>query len=320
VILLLLSYIAPYVKPSSISTFPLLSLATPILICINLAFIIYWLLIGLKKQYLLSSIVLILGFLISSSIYKLNSTSTKPDEELTIMTYNVRKFNVYEWLKDKDIDTKINDFISSEKPDILAIQEFKNEKNFNLDYPYKYNPIIWKKQRSDLVLYSKYPVVNSGIVKQNKLNGKAIYIDIIKNADTTRIYNFHLQSLGVIPDEDFFGHSDSEKLLKRLRISFKLQEEQIDTLIKHINKCKYKVILVGDMNNTAYSWSYKNLRRSLQDSFLETGNGFGKTYSLKGFPFRIDYIFVDKDIKVHQHKNYAVKYSDHYPVMATVSF
>ena len=74
------------------------------------------------------------------------------------------------------------------------------------------------------------------------------------------------------------------------------------------------------MNNTAYSWAYKNLKGDFQDSFLESGKGFGKSYNFKGFPLRIDYIFIDKDITILNHKNYGEHYSDHYPVMATVSF
>ncbi len=320
-ILLLLSYSTPYIRPSSISTSPLLSLAAPILIFINLSFIIYWLLIGFKKQYLLSSIILILGFFISSSIYKFGSNSSnKYDKELSIMSYNVRKFNIFEWLKDKNIDSKISDFISTEKPDILTIQEFKQNENFNVNYPFKYNPITWGETRSGLAIYSKYSIINSGIIKNNKRVSRSIFADIVKNNDTIRVYNFHLYSLGVDPDNENFGDPDSKKLLKRLIHSLKLQEKEVNSLINHIQNCKYKVILAGDMNNTAFSWAYKNLKGDLNDSFLEKGKGFGRSYSFKDFPFRIDYIFVDKDITIINHKNYGERYSDHFPVMATVSF
>jgi len=119
-----------------------------------------------------------------------------------------------------------------------------------------------------------------------------------------------------VPDEDFFGHKDSEKLIKRLSSSFKIQQQQIDTLNSHLSLCKYKVILAGDMNNTAYSWSYKNLKSDLQDSFLEAGKGFGKTYEFKKFPLRIDFIFADKRMKFINHRTYNKKYSDHYPISA----
>jgi len=147
-----------------------------------------------------------------------------------------------------------------------------------------------------------------------------MYVDIVKSKDTIRIYNFHLASLGVIPDQEYFGHKDSEKLIKRIRKSFRIQQSQIDTLNAHIKQCNYKVVLAGDLNNTAYSWAYKNVKNDLQDTFSETGENFGTTYKFKGFPLRIDYIFVDQKIKITSHKNYGVKYSDHYPVSATIEF
>ena len=241
------------------------------------------------------------------------------------MSYNVRKFNIFNWIKDTNIRSKIGAFISKEDPDILVMQEFKEDKNLKLKYPYSYNhnSYNWNnqiKKPSGLSIFSKYPIVNTGSVDYRKFSSSIIYVDIVRNHDTIRIYNFHLESLGVVPDEDYFGHKDSEKLLKRLNKSFKTQQTEIDTLNYHLKNSKYKTIIAGDMNNTAYSWVYKNLKKNRKDSFLEAGNGFGRTYSLKGFPLRIDYIFVDKDIQVIEHKNYTVKYSDHFPIMATVSF
>ena len=147
-----------------------------------------------------------------------------------------------------------------------------------------------------------------------------MFVDVVINKDTIRIYNFHLASLGVIPNQEYFGHDDSEKLIKGLSGSLKIQQIQINSLRQHVKNCNYKIIFNGDMNNTAYSWVYKNLKNDLQDSFLETGNGFGKTYNFKGFPLRIDFIFADNDINIISHKNFKDKYSDHYPIMATVSF
>ena len=54
------------------------------------------------------------------------------------------------------------------------------------------------------------------------------------------------------------------------------------------------------------------------DSFQEAGSGFGKTYDFKYFPFRIDYIFIDKSFQITGHKAFSdIRYSDHFPVMAS---
>lgn len=328
IVALVFCFCAPYLPPHKFGIISLVSLTIPILIFVNLLFLIYWIVIGFKRQLFPTATVLILSLFFIPSLYKFGSKTKKVETEFSIMSYNVRKFNKYEWIKDKNISSKISKFIHEESPDILALQEFREFEEFKLEYQYFSNPLNNnhrnpaknKKYKSHLAIYSKYPIVNEGIIKHDKFRHRFIYADIVKKSDTIRIYNFHLQSLGVIPDQDYFGHSDSEKLLQRISESFKQQQLQINVLKKHIKDCKYKVVLAGDMNNTAYSWVYKHTKNDLKDTFLETGEGFGKTYSFNGFPLRIDYIFVDKDIKVQQHKNYTVKYSDHYPIMATVLF
>ena len=74
----------------------------------------------------------------------------------------------------------------------------------------------------------------------------------------------------------------------------KWQEVQINQILEKFGNKRYPSIITCDMNNTAYSWIYKKTKNDLQDTFLEAGQGFGKTYDLKGFPLRIDYILVDK--------------------------
>lgn len=326
-ILFLLSSLASYIKPSTFSRAPIISLATPVLLFINIIFVIYWVVFGLKKQLILSLIPLIISFFVFPTPYKFETNNSSSDNGLSIMSYNVRKFNIYKWIDDTNIDSKISAFITKEDPDIVLLQEFKEKDNFKLKYPNYYH---YKKKEinqtrtithsSGLAIFSKYSIINEGSVEHNPHGTSIIFADIIKNNDTIRVYNFHLESLGVVQDKDYFGHKDSEKLFKRLRKSFKVQQKEIDILTNHIKACKYKVILAGDMNNIAYSWAYKKLKTNLQDTFLEAGNGFGKTFSFKGFPLRIDFIFADKDINIIDHKNYKNRYSDHYPITATVSF
>ena len=62
------------------------------------------------------------------------------------------------------------------------------------------------------------------------------------------------------------------------------------------------------------------MKEGFQDTFAEKGSGLGTTYSLKGIPYRIDYILADPSFDVLGHRNYGVRYSDHYPLMATLAF
>jgi len=72
----------------------------------------------------------------------------------------------------------------------------------------------------------------------------------------------------------------------------------------------------GDFNTTQFSFTYQLLKGSKKDTFIERGFGFGATYVRRGYPFRIDYILVDEDIKVISHKNFDLKYSDHEPILS----
>ncbi len=250
----------------------------------------------------------------------MSSGNKEASDQLTIMTYNVRKFNQKKWINDTEIPKKIETFITEQNPDIVALQEYEQLDSFLSNYPYNYNPRANKLSMSGLAIFSKHPIINQGKIKSREHPNRAIFIDILKNEDTLRLYNFHFQSLGLIPDKEFLGQENSDRLLRRLKQAFKVQEKQLlefhdKPIAKH-----QKTILVGDMNNTPYSWIYRSFKSDFNDSFLKAGKGFGKTYSFKGFPLRIDYIFADPTMQVLGHKNYQVNYSDHYPIMATVSF
>ncbi|MBJ2175268.1 endonuclease/exonuclease/phosphatase family protein [Aureibaculum sp. A20] len=326
-IALIFAIFLPGLSPNKFGVFSLFSIVVPAVIIVNILFVIYWIVIGFKKQLLQSFIVLIISYLFIPQLYKFNDNINQEDSNtISLMSFNVRKFNMYKWIKVDDIESKIKDFIENEDPDILALQEYRIPKNFKLKYPYFSNPpaenysdsIQNSKHRIALGIYSKYPIVKEGIIKYARTSSAAMFIDVLKNKDTIRIYTFHMASLGIVPNQHYFGHDDSEKLVKKVRQSFKVQQQQIDSLNKHINTCKHKVIVTGDLNNTAYSWAYNNVRKNFKDTYLEAGQGFGTTYKFNKFPLRIDYIFVDNHFKVKSHKNYDIQLSDHYPVMATL--
>ncbi len=96
------------------------------------------------------------------------------------------------------------------------------------------------------------------------------------------------------------------------------QYEQAELIRDNMEQNDNKKIVVGDFNNTQYSNVYQTVKGDMQDTFLEKGKGFGRTYSFLGFPIRIDYILADEDFEVISHKNFDEKLSDHYPVMATL--
>ena len=143
----------------------------------------------------------------------------------------------------------------------------------------------------------------------------AIYSDILYKNDTIRVYNVHLQSLRVRPGS--IKREAPLRLFKRLGKSFVKQQQQAEIFVSHYNATSYNKIVCGDLNNTQFSNVYRTIKGDMQDSFREKGTGYGRTYNFKYFPVRIDFILADQEFEVRSHKNYDVKLSDHFPIMAS---
>lgn len=322
-LLFVASFTEPYVSPKSFPLLSILSLAVPLLIFIHVLFIVYWWIIGMKKQFLLSAFCIILAIAFSYFPYKFSGKDVISGDNFTVMNFNVRLFNKYQWIDDKDIPHKISNFIDQNKPDVLAIQEFYISSDLQINYPYKY--FVHKGEKKDFgqVIYSKYKIINKGSLDFKNSSNNAIYIDFIKNSDTIRVYNLHLETLG-IKEQNMeltgFNEKESKKIIKRLEAAFIKQQTQVELFLAHKNNCKYKIVICGDFNNTAYSWAYHQIRGNFKDTFLEAGKGFGKTYSFLKYPLRIDFILVDEKFRVNHHQNFDEELSDHEPILARLSF
>lgn len=316
--LLLLSYLLPFISPSVVPVFAILSLFVPFLLIINLVFVIYWLL-KLKRQFLISIIVLIVGWLFTPPFYKISSNNSSLNSDLKVMSYNVKAFDLFTKSKDSSNFSNGFDFISDKNPDILVIQEYYKSKKNKLSFPYKYIKLRSKKSQYGLAIYSKYKIVNSGSLDLDSKGNNIIFADILKNKDTIRIYNVHFESLRIKPNEENFGEENSEKLIKRVSNSFKKQAEQTNIFLAHEKLWTGKKIISGDFNNTSYSWLYHQISDNKKDAFIEAGKGFGKSFSY-WFPLRIDFILTDKDAIVNQFLTLENKNSDHFPILSKINW
>ncbi|AUP78351.1 endonuclease [Flavivirga eckloniae] len=319
-ILLLFSFALPFLPPKTFSLLSVLNLGVSFLILINLLFFLYWL-IKLKRQLFLSCLVLLIGYISFGSLYKFSSSKViENPNNIRVMNYNVRLFNLYNWIPEKQVESKIVDFIKEEKPEILSIQEYHPHENIDLSFfKYKYEKLSGKKTKYGQAIFSQFPIVNSGSIEFPKTGNNAVFADVVKGADTIRVYNIHLESLHINADVETLKNEDSERLFNRIGATFTMQQFQTELFLKHKEKCSYKMIVCGDFNNTAFSYVYRKIKGDLNDTFREAGSGFGRTYDFKFFPVRIDFIFSDEAFAVNGFKTFNDRYSDHYPIMATLS-
>ncbi|MCM4154440.1 endonuclease/exonuclease/phosphatase family protein [Gramella sp. AN32] len=315
---LLLSYLLPLVPPKSFPLLSVLSLGVPVLIVLNVLFIIYWL-FRLKKQLILSLLILVIGYNYVSNFFEFSPDKEEGEKaDFTVMSYNVRMFNVYNWSQDKNIPGNIYDFVSEKRPDVLCLQEYYvGESKISNLYPYQFIQLKDKNSEFGSAIFSKYPILKSySFDFPHDGNNNAIYTDLLIKEDTVRVYNVHFQSLNIKPGIGDLQKEDSKKLLGRIGSGFSLQQEQAESMLKNLRESPYKNMIVGDFNNTSFSYIYNLLKfdGKYKDAFLQAGNGFGQTFKLNYFPLRIDFMLVEKSMEVMEYKKYKVDFSDHYPI------
>lgn len=328
-VLTFVAYILPFLAPKLFPILSVLTLFLPLMLILNVLFFGYWLM-QLKKQMLLSGLVLLLGITFITKFYKFSDNQLpEEEEEFSVMTYNVRLFNLYDWIPQTNVSQNIASFIKEHNPDILCLQEYshKNDIDFRL-YKYKYIFVEGKNTKLGQAIFSKYPIVNEGVIPFPNSTNNAVFADIKRGKDTLRVYSVHLQSIKITPDvheidENIQGVSQnqSKRMFKRISSAFKTQQQQAEILKKHKLECNYPILICGDLNNSAFSFVYRSVKGDLQDAFEESGSGFGKTYNFKYYPARIDYVFVDKKFTVKQFTTFSeFVNSDHYPIVSRLAF
>lgn len=322
----LLAYFLPFLAPRWFPFLSVLTLFLPFILVVNLLFFFFWF-IQLKKYIFVSGITLLLGITFINKFYNLQGTILpKEDNDFTVMSYNVRLFNKFKWYSKANIPQQIAQFVSEKNPDILCIQEYsEHEKTRFSNYPYKQ---VFKEGKNIIVgnaIFSKYKILDKGKISFPGSSNNVVFADILKENDTLRIYSIHLQSIKIstdIEDEaiEKMDESKSKYIYKRLSNAFKKQQEQAELIKKHYRACKYKKIVCGDLNNSAFSYVYRAVKETMQDAFETNGSGFGKTYNFKYYPARIDYILVDKSMRVKQFETFNDFYnSDHFPLLARLN-
>ena len=238
----------------------------------------------------------------------------------------------------KSVNQNILTFIRNENAEIVCLQEFftLTETAFAEDSikiklsanPYThihYTNSITDKRGFGIATFSRYPIINKGVIAFPDSPNVSIYSDIKIGNDTVRIYNCHLQSTRLEKEKYNFLDSlllnynskhfnEIKNISSRLKYAYIKRAHQVDVLNKHIQSSPIPVILCGDFNDTPVSYSYYKLRGKMKDAYLESGLGIGNTY-FGNFPsFRIDFIMHSKSLAASNFQTRRVRLSDHFPI------
>jgi endonuclease/exonuclease/phosphatase family metal-dependent hydrolase len=338
VFLYLLSAAAPFISPAKVWVMGFVGLAFPFLLISILLWLIFWLLIRVKYALLPLAALL----LSSTSLYHyfsfnpIGKSASYTGRKISVMSYNVKVFDLYNWSKNKETSEKILKTIFDADADIVCIQEFytDNSEHFNMlkklsaIYPHSHIEFTLTLRGTDkwgIATFSKFPIRRKETIKfENAQHNLAIASDVFIDGKPVKIYNTHLQSIHFNYDElatletvaDSIRWKPMDNIFAKLRYAFYWRALQADKLKQHMNESSPPIILCGDFNDTPNSYTYRRLLKGLRDSFDEAGRGIGQTYFGKMPTFRIDYILADKEFPIAKHEIFRNPYSDHYAIMA----
>ena len=322
------------------------------LLLLQLLFIIFWLFV--KPVWLLISLLtIILALKPVLQIIPLRFSSTffteKPSNAIRVMSWNVEQFDVMQNKKHPEVKNQMIDLVNEYQPDIACFQEMVCEDSTVIkhghiseflqrmhfpDYFYSYNrkEDFWDYAHFGIIVFSRYPIINKQTVMWYPYDYNSIfqYIDIVKGADTFRVFNIHLQSLRFSPAnlryidkpslEDSNALIESKNIISKFRTGFLKRKVQAERIRKEMDKSPYPVILCGDFNDVPNSYAYHTIGSGKKNAFVEKGAGLGRTFTGIAPTLRIDNIFLDGQFEVDQYLRVKKRLSDHFPIMADIRF
>ncbi len=323
---LLLSYLCPYVHPKTLPFLPFFGLLYPVFLIINVLLMLVFAISRSRWSLIILVVILIGGKLhFRQFVYGTSYKTNNIEESFSVMSYNVRLFDLYNWSVDSsNINRrKIFDFLNQEQPDIACFQEFYHQdksKTFptrdslidflhTVDFHERYSHRTKGRRNFGIAILSKFPMIAKGevplqISAHDNNDNYCIFADIVRNQDTFRIYNIHLQSIKLKTDGFAFIDETGkvnvdksaviENVIIKLGKAYPLRAEQAKLVLDHAHESPYPVIICGDFNDTPMSYTYHQFQKSYEDAFRTLSKGIGATYVGRIPAGRIDYIFSDR--------------------------
>lgn len=268
-------------------------------------------------------------------------SSVKETGSIRILSWNVSRWDERNKQKRGGSSYRgvMMDYIEASGADVICLQEFfecHEPKWFEANLPeltkrgYSYHffsPSSFLQEgklRYGLCIVSKYPITDTGtaLVTRGVHSEGMIYADIQFPDTTIRFFNANLESAG-INKNDYRGAGNiklTRTVFSKIKNSYQLRNTQSSQCAKTILKSQYPSVICADLDDVPNSYAYFTIRAQKQDAFLKKGSGLGRTFNFISPTLRIDYIFTDTFFRVLQFNVEKLPYSDHYPIMADLSY
>ncbi len=348
-----------HIDPERGTIFALATLAFPFVFIFSLMVALLWITLGYWRVSLLLFLAMGLSWPTVRVISPFNITRYSPSARqdstmFKVLTFNVMNFNVMKVGDDntgnKQGQATVN-YILNQDADVVLLQEASLNADFNdlklmkpfmreikKKYPYRdhgyHDQIIWSKHP-----YTKVedPAVKDGFAApDDPVNSYHFYaraFDVLVPGHTVRIFNLHLNSIGLSQDDrktfenmtDLKGINSKAELQKvrysligKLGVAFRKHAQQARIIREVIDQSDENVIVCGDFNDTPQSFAYRTVRgNDMHDAWMECG--FGPTYTFHGSRlfFKIDQVLYRGDMIATSCYRDRAGSSDHYPLVTT---
>jgi len=323
----LLSYASVFIPPTVFWPAVFASYAIPGILILNLL-VLLTIPFYRKTLVLFPLISLLIGTPFILITYSFMGEKEFDYHDLSILSYNVKFFRMSDTY-DK-FSTELIAWVSKDSSEVKCLQEYCTNSYYPKLNATKtiaekgYDSFVFaakgKVSNHDqgLAIFSKYDILDTGFVWENYGSINAgIFADIKIGLDTIRIYNVHLESMGLFLHQYKYAEqydSKMKSLISKLKRGAEKRSNQIEKLIYHTNNCPFPYIICGDFNDTPYSYNYFTLKQHFANAFEDAGNGFGFSFNSLLFFLRIDHHFFNGKIEaVNYRVDRSMKISDHFP-------
>lgn len=329
-LLLLICGLSPWLNPTQHPWASVLGLCFPIMLALNAAFLIIWLII--RPRYLWLTLLGLLPSITFIHTYcPINLPADKPQHAIKLLTYNTRTLDAKET---NAAGLTLTNYIAQSGADIICLQECSSKHAQQFDSvmtAHGYHIARCDKPHS-IAVYTLLPIISQHLVTYQSLTNGSWAVELLYQGDTILLINNHLESYKLTPDDkakyrDMIKEPESEKaeaaartIVGKISEASCIRAPQVDSVINYIrSSTRTSIIVCGDFNESPISYSCLRMSERLKSAYKQSGNGPGFTYNEKGFYFRIDHIFVSPDW--HTYNTYIDKsapWSDHYPLISYI--
>lgn len=339
ILLLWMCCASTWIHPETHPKLALLGLLFPIILIVNLSFILPWLIVRRKFAWIpLAGILPCISFILDYC--PITFRTEVPKGCIKVMTFNIngfgsgdsnegkqeRKILTIEYLKNCDADIICLQEGSARDATIDAFLEEMDSMGYEYD-KYRGSAILTRFHILDMDTIAYATHYEKGVAG----NGSKWY-ELDCKGERILLVNNHLESNRLNQTlKDEYVESIDEAEYKKFEQSSRtmggmikhgtaLRGPQVDSLCHFIERNKGKhIIMCGDFNDTPISYTYQRISKFLTNAYRQSGRGIGISYNKRGFWVRIDHIFVSDNCETyHTHIDSSIGTSDHYPLISWI--